>query len=151
MELGATVCLSRTPECGACPVAKFCAARAAGTERQLPIRRPKPEATRLALDLVLLRRGGKVCLVQRTARERRLAGFWELPEKAALKPGKTVELYRFCHRIVNNIFEVTIWESTASKPTGGRWVGFDRLREIPLTTITKKALKATGVVLKDVG
>jgi A/G-specific adenine glycosylase len=146
MELGATVCVPRVPECGACPVAKFCAAREAGTQRQLPVRRSKPEASRVALDLVLLRRGGKVCLVQRAAEERRLAGFWELPEKARGSPGKTVELYRFCHRIVNNIFEVTIWKSTASKPKRGHWVGLDRLREIPLTTITRKALKAASVV-----
>jgi len=146
MELGATVCVPRAPECHACPVAKFCAAREAGTQRQLPVRRSRPEASRVALDLVLLRRGGKVCLVQRAAEERRLAGFWELPEKARGGPGKTVELYRFCHRIVNNIFEVTIWESTASKPKGGHWVGFDRLREIPLTTITRKALRAADVV-----
>jgi A/G-specific adenine glycosylase len=142
MELGATVCVPRAPDCRACPVAKLCAAREAGTERQLPIRRPKPEATRVPLDLVLLRRNGKIYLVQRAAREARLAGFWELPDKSSVPCEKSLELYRFCHRIVNNIFEVTIWKSTASKPTGGRWVGLDRLREIPLTTITKKALTA---------
>jgi A/G-specific adenine glycosylase len=142
MELGATVCIPRSPECRACPVAKLCAAREAGTERQLPIRRPKPEASRVVLDLVLLKRSGKIYLVQRAEREARLAGFWELPEKGLVRCEKSLELYRFCHRIVNNIFEVTIWKSIASKPTGGRWVALDRLREIPLTTITRKALAA---------
>ena len=36
MELGATVCVPRSPDCSRCPVERFCAARAAGTERSLP-------------------------------------------------------------------------------------------------------------------
>ena len=43
MELGATICLPRTPACGACPMVKFFAARAAGTERELPVKLKKPE------------------------------------------------------------------------------------------------------------
>ncbi|MBM3975798.1 MAG: hypothetical protein FJ299_02270, partial [Planctomycetes bacterium] len=37
MELGATVCLPREPNCGECPVRAHCAARAAGRTAELPI------------------------------------------------------------------------------------------------------------------
>ncbi len=81
MELGATICLPRTPACGACPMVKFCAARAAGTERELPVKLKKPETREVTLDLAILERGDCVFLLKRSPAERRLADFWELPAK----------------------------------------------------------------------
>ena len=36
MELGATVCIPRTPQCLICPIAAFCQARAAGVQDRIP-------------------------------------------------------------------------------------------------------------------
>jgi A/G-specific adenine glycosylase len=44
MELGAVVCLSRSPHCGECPVAAGCAWRAAGRPAGAIARRPQPFA-----------------------------------------------------------------------------------------------------------
>ena len=41
MELGATVCTPRAPQCDACPVAEFCRARALGIQNDLPAKRVK--------------------------------------------------------------------------------------------------------------
>lgn len=41
MELGALVCVPRTPRCEACPVAEFCAARHLGRQNELPHLTPK--------------------------------------------------------------------------------------------------------------
>nr|UXE44630.1 adenine DNA glycosylase [uncultured bacterium] len=42
MELGAVVCTARAPRCGACPIAAWCAWRAAGSpELEGPVRRPQ--------------------------------------------------------------------------------------------------------------
>ncbi len=38
MELGATVCLPRRPECDACPLAGRCVARSEGREEELPVK-----------------------------------------------------------------------------------------------------------------
>ena len=35
MELGATICTPRDPDCGACPLSRFCASRKAGTQAAL--------------------------------------------------------------------------------------------------------------------
>ena len=131
-------------------MAKFCAARNAGTERRLPIRRPKPQPTIVRLDLLLvrrakvLRRADSIYLVHRSEGERRLAGFWELPEKSGAAKCKSQPICEFRHRIVNDIFEVTVWESAISKVKQGRWVELTQIAQIPLTTITKKALAAAG-------
>jgi len=153
MELGATVCLPRTPACGSCPVAKFCAARAAGTERELPVKLPKPEAREAPLDLAILERDARVFLIKRASTERRLADFWELPARQLIPRahGTTMEkmekITEFRHQIVNDRFRVAVWriEIESLHPPGlpeGNWVEIAELRRIPLTTVTKKALAA---------
>lgn len=88
MELGATVCTPRAPRCGACPVAAFCAARAAGTQEERPARtRAKPvphEDTAVAV----VERAGRMLLVRRPA-DARLGGMWAFPQ-AVLRPGESL-------------------------------------------------------------
>jgi A/G-specific adenine glycosylase len=147
MELGATVCLPRNPACGSCPAAKFCAARAAGTERELPVKLKKPEARDVPLDLAILERDARVFLLRRSPAERRLADFWELPSTHLFPGLQARKLAEFSHRIVNDRFQVTVWRMTARKqqssmPPRGNWVRIADLHTIPLTTVTKKALTA---------
>jgi A/G-specific adenine glycosylase len=156
MELGATVCTPRSPDCAACPVARFCAARAAGTELQLPVKLKKQQARVIKLHLAVLERPGSVFLIQRDAGERRLAGFWELPPRAHFagtrrRFRKTAE---FRHQIVNDRFHVTVWRGRADdieNAPRGRWLAVSDLATIPLTTIARKALtdilSATGFPL----
>jgi A/G-specific adenine glycosylase len=49
MELGALVCTPRSPQCAACPVAKFCRAHKLGLAESLPSSRKKP--TRVDIQL----------------------------------------------------------------------------------------------------
>jgi adenine-specific DNA glycosylase len=152
MDLGATVCLPRTPGCGSCPVANFCAARAAGTERELPVKLKKPEARDVPLDLAILERDAHIFLLRRSAAERRLPDFWELPAKHLFPNLKGMKVTEFSHRIVNDRFRITVWRMTlpvvlagkrqSSMPPGGHWVRIADLQAIPLTTVTKKALTA---------
>ena len=78
MELGALVCLPRTPLCDQCPLAPACHARRTNTQAKFP-RRParKTVPTRHACA-VLIRRRGRLLLVQRRE-QGLLGGFWELP------------------------------------------------------------------------
>jgi adenine-specific DNA glycosylase len=145
MELGATVCLPRTPGCGKCPVAKFCAARAAGRERELPVRLKKQEPRDVPLELAVLERDARIFLVRRAATERRLADFWELPRKQIVPLLKGAKVSEFRHQIVNDRLRVAVWlfAITGSLPAGlpaGEWVAIADLERIPLTTVTKKAL-----------
>ena len=68
IELGATVCLPNgTPKCHTCPLFSDCAARAAGKEQTLPVRK-KPAPRRVEERTVLiLREGDTVALRQRPA------------------------------------------------------------------------------------
>jgi A/G-specific adenine glycosylase len=155
MELGATVCLPRNPACCACQVARFCAARAAGTQRALPVKTKKQETREAALDPVVLESDGAVYLVERSAAERRLAGFWELPARAIVRgPGRRLKkIAVFRHQIVNDRFRVTVWHAQISRfpgeePPGGRWAPLADLARLPLTTVARKALAVTGLRLQ---
>ena len=151
MELGATVCTPRSPDCSRCPIRNECAARAAGTQSQLPVKLGKAPVREVALDVLVMQRGDRVFLVQRGAGERRLSGFWELPEKrafaieAALAGGfeiKAALLGGFRHQIVNDRFEVTVWRAVApgGRIAGGKWFRESDLATTPVTTLTRKAL-----------
>jgi A/G-specific adenine glycosylase len=147
MELGATVCMPRSPDCTMCPVAAFCAARAAGTERALPVKLQKQKTRAVEIHVALLERNGRIFLVQRDRGERRLAGFWELPPKDHFPETQALltKTAEFRHQIVNDRFRVTVWHgrprhSGRIKMVSGRWVAMRDLARLPLTTAARKAL-----------
>ena len=77
MELGATVCLPRTPHCHRCPCGEICVARANGRERH-----PSPIKRQAVYDVVeasvVIEQGGKLLLF-RGQRPGVLQEMWEFP------------------------------------------------------------------------
>lgn len=147
MELGATVCLPRMPDCRACPVVNCCLAYAAGTERELPIKIKKQARRDVQLDLAIIHADSadRVCLIQRSSTEKRLADFWELPSRSQFAGDPRVRFRKmgeFRHQIVNDRFQVRIWFARKNEPitVAGKWFTPSEWSAIPLTTISKKAL-----------
>ena len=65
MDLGATLCLPKTPLCERCPVATFCAAHARGDPGSFPRKTKKAERPHRNGVAYLVSRGGAVALVRR--------------------------------------------------------------------------------------
>jgi A/G-specific adenine glycosylase len=80
MELGATICSPRAPKCDECPVSRWCAARAAGTQRQRPGRGHKRAPRAATFALAVLRAGHRV-LLERRPLPGLLGGMWAFPER----------------------------------------------------------------------
>ena len=79
MELGATVCIPNgAPQCGRCPLADLCQARATGQWRELPCRLPKRKRRQEAWTVFILDCGGRFALEQRGP-SGLLAGLWQFP------------------------------------------------------------------------
>jgi len=76
MELGATVCTPTQPDCGACPVAEGCAARAAGDTTTWPRKRAKTPPKRIQAVAGLAAIDGRPLLARRPP-SGLLAGLWE--------------------------------------------------------------------------
>ncbi len=64
MELGALLCLPRSPRCEACPLARDCRALASGRPEAFPASRPRKPTVSLRLAAGLARRRGRVVLLQ---------------------------------------------------------------------------------------
>jgi len=79
MDLGATVCNTRKPDCAACPWSACCVARAQGQPTAYPVKTRRLRRTQKAHALLWLERGGAVWLVRRPD-EGVWAGLWSLPE-----------------------------------------------------------------------
>lgn len=160
MELGATICTPRSPDCGRCPVRKSCRALALGQVEQYPpaARRRATETVRRAVALIT--RGGRVLMTRREGAL--LGGLWEppgveLPDgvtparvlrpaltrlglAARLEPaGRSVR-----HTITHRAITAEVWRGTLSgtvpRRAGLRWV--DPARPgVPLTALARKLLR----------
>ena len=151
MELGATVCLPRRPLCPECPLRGQCQARQQGTVDQLPVKLGAIRPQRIEAVLLLVRRGRRILLRQRPATERRMAGFWDLPEPAHL-PGarRGVTIGQFRHTITHHHYTFTVKAAGAPKrlPAGSvfRWLEPCEASRIPLSTTARKALRLAGLL-----
>lgn len=153
MELGATVCLPRGPQCLLCPLREHCAARAEGIQHELPVKMNRRDAIKLAIELLLVEKDGRILMRQRGAHEPRLAGFWELPEPRFI-PGarRTAKLGEFRHSITRHDYTVEVWQAYPVKaPKGFRWIAQDELAALPLATTARKAFAVAGRPVTDSG
>ena len=78
MELGALVCLPRTPNCTFCPLASLCAAFAQNRQAELPVMKDKAAIPTLTVTAAILHQDGKV-LIARRPPNGLLGGMWEFP------------------------------------------------------------------------
>jgi A/G-specific adenine glycosylase len=134
MELGATTCLPRQPQCLLCPVSKFCAAR--GKLETKPVT-PRHQKRKIYFGLAL--RDGHVLLVRRDQKESLMPGMWELPEFPA--PSHAKPLLSLRHSITVTDYQVEVMEVSTPKEGTGHWVARSRLASLPLTGLARKILK----------
>jgi A/G-specific adenine glycosylase len=78
MDLGATLCTPKKPDCSHCPIQVDCQAWALGVQEQRPVRLPRKKTPHLTVTAAVIRRDGKVLLSKRPAGGL-LGGLWEFP------------------------------------------------------------------------
>ena len=109
MDLGATLCSLRSPQCPLCPVRSMCTAARSGTQQSYPVKSPKLKRSRREHIWLWLSWRNQVWLVKRADRGV-WAGLWslpELPERSALQaitvgwPGDAECLPSFVHTLTH--------------------------------------------------
>jgi A/G-specific adenine glycosylase len=90
MELGATVCVPEKPRCADCPLAKHCRGFSAGVAAELPELAARPKPTQLRMAAAVLKRRGRVAVVQLPPSAPRWAGMWLFPV-VELRSGEAAE------------------------------------------------------------
>lgn len=91
MDIGAKLCRPVDPDCGACPLQKFCAAYEKGLQSRVPVRKP-PVVITAIMELAVVLEDRKQVLLRRRGADERWAGMWDFvrfeisAEEAALLP-----------------------------------------------------------------
>ena len=150
MELGATVCTPRNPQCLVCPWARDC--RTLG-EHKTPKRAPM---TTREMACVLAVRKGKaesVLLEQRAATNSVMPGMWELPackdeDAAGREPAMTVRHAIMQVNYVVRVYAMAPGQATriAKAKSHRRWVSTDEAGSMALTGLARKVLTLAGLL-----
>jgi A/G-specific adenine glycosylase len=146
MELGATVCLPRNPQCLVCPMASHCATR--GEHKSAPRAPMLSREIAHGLSVRTQRNVPQVLLEQRPASITVMPGMWELPAlRDAAVPHEHL-LMAVRHAImqvsyyvrIRTVLEAEILTHTVPNSAARRWVRVDELPSLPLTGLTRKVL-----------
>jgi A/G-specific adenine glycosylase len=162
MDLGATICSPRDPNCAVCPLSSLCAARLHRSRRRFkPISGKRSVKTEW--PLVLIVNGGRLLLRKRPAGDL-LGGLWEVPggEK---KPAESIAAALERHlgklrkharavvpvgevrhaityrRIVAPVFVAPVGKAFRLADNRCRWVSISRLGCYPLSSLSLKAAR----------
>ena len=136
MELGATICTPRAPQCLICPLNHWCRSRGAEVAKPQPARRRRQLHYAFACD------NGAILLVQRSLDAKRMGGMWELPEMADCNDEP---MATFRHSITDTDYVVAIHSAPAgimrSLNGNGRWFSRKQWQKLALTGLTLKVLR----------
>ena len=94
MDLGATLCRRRRPDCPACPLASSCTAHAQGTEERYPSPRPTRKLPQREVQMLLIRDPEGAILLEKRPPAGIWGGLWSFPE---LTPGENG--HTWCKRL----------------------------------------------------
>jgi A/G-specific adenine glycosylase len=152
MELGATLCLPKNPQCLTCPVQNLCEALSYGTQHELPVKLRRADPVRIDRILLIVKRHQRMLFWQRPPDSRKMAGFWELPEPKHLPEASQGQcLGYFRHSISNHNYRFAVCEGFVndvndvnSDARNLRWLKPTRV-EYLFSTTTRKALALVGV------
>jgi A/G-specific adenine glycosylase len=144
MELGATVCTPRNPQCLVCPVRLHCEAQAAGTQEKVPAPRKAKPTPLHRRTTYCIRRGEKWLIEQRPSRGR-WAGMWQFVTIDPASPSNLPEvqgaalLGTVTHALTHRKYEFEVFVADAGAARGAadnfnrRWLTLDELAEYPLS------------------
>ena len=148
MDLGATVCRPKSPDCSACPWSEDCLALRSGSPERFPA--PKPRRLRPTRHgtAYWIQRDGRVWLVRRPAKGM-LCGMAALPgpdwDGTRPNPGPALG----CVRHVFTHFTLELSIVASAEPRGeGWWQPLDALAEAGLPTLYRRA---SDVALQALG
>jgi A/G-specific adenine glycosylase len=170
MELGALICTPSQPKCSGCPLREHCQACRQHRQDQIPLRVRQPKIVAVEEVAVIVRKPGRVLLVQRPEGGR-WARLWEFPHDA-IEPSETAE--STAHRLLAMLgitgdvhgeiakirhsvtrFRITMTcldvaygagSLSVSNYADAVWVPPERLQDYPLSTPQRRLARLASVV-----
>ena len=168
MDLGATVCTPRAPECGCCPWQGSCAAYAAGDPARFPVKDASRSVPFQVIGVgVVCNDAGEVLIDQRL-NEGLLGGLWEFPG-GKQEPGEAIEAtivrelreelaieaevgevlisleHAYSHKRLRFVVHLCRWISGEPQPLASqqvRWVRPEQLDDYPFPAANARIIAA---------
>ena len=166
MELGATVCMPKNPNCGICPLQGSCLAKRLNRQKDLPLRKKRAATPHFNIGAGLIWKGNKL-LITRRKENGLLGGLWEFPGgkqesnesishcvrreieeelgvKIAVRDHFMTVRHAYTHfRITLQIFDCqwSAGEPECKSCTDYRWVDMEELDEYPFPRANKRIVE----------
>ena len=164
MDLGATLCTPRTPDCAHCPLEAVCQASLLGIQEERPVTQPRPEIPHYIVTAAVIVRGEQILIAQRPL-EGLLGGLWEFPGgklqsgedlpaclqreiceelDAQVRIGGSLGVYRHAYthfRVTLHAFHCTLEKDSQPRPLQVRdlrWVRPDEMADYPMGKIDRQ-------------
>jgi A/G-specific adenine glycosylase len=151
MELGATVCLPRNPQCLLCPLQALCRARESGRQNEFPLKTSSQKLVAEQRTVFWIEHDNKILAWRRGQKASLMAGFWELPEQEHLPDvaaGRRLGSFRHGITFHSYSFNVVAAERPPEYP-GCEWLNVQELDTIPVSTIFRKAAQVVRKLQLD--
>ncbi len=148
MDLGATLCTPKRPDCAACPVSGLCAARAAGAAAAYP-KKPKRAEKPLRYGHVEVALAGGRVRLERRPPEGLLGGMLGLPGSAWREGGAAETapasagwqaVGEVGHVFTHFALRLTVYQRDEGEPEGGEWRDIAEA-DAALPSVFRKALR----------
>ena len=151
MELGALICVPRTPKCQICPVSEYCQAYEQGIAADLPLKAKKKAMPQKTYTAIVVSQNDKFLVRRRE--EKLLHGLWELPnvptspvaeeELGRMLGGSicfTGEPQHLTHEFSHLRWEVSVYHAKAAgvllpKGEGWAWVTGEEMSQLAFPVV----------------
>ncbi|MEM6506191.1 MAG: A/G-specific adenine glycosylase [Planctomycetota bacterium] len=160
MELGATVCTPKLPQCFVCPVRPHCRGVQEANPETLPVKLPKKKPKEVTHIVIAIERNGKYLFEQRSS-EGLWANMWQLPtvedtedevEARAWTESRfgitirkpeptTVFRHQTTHRTIRFVLLKSGIQAGRLRAKSGFWHRLDRLDHLPMSNPQRVCLK----------
>ena len=164
MELGATICRPKRPDCRGCPLSGGCVARRSGDPESFPQPRRRRAVENVELAIAVAARKQHILLFRRPDDSKTLAGMWELPNvpmagtlearesSLGRRYGGRWQLHpvaaRVRHAITHRALLLHVHRArfsaggTVGEGPEAAWVDAEERSDLPLSSMVPKVLKA---------
>ncbi|HSI37340.1 MAG: A/G-specific adenine glycosylase [Phycisphaerae bacterium] len=149
MELGATVCTPRNPQCLICPVRDHCQAQAAGVQERIPVPKKVKPTPLLHRVVLCVKDAADRYLIEQRPADGRWAGMWQFKtlDLAGTRPtvGKVAKLAglqitrprpigAITHALTHRRYQFDVFSCRIVSPVaaGGTWANLGELDRYPL-------------------
>ncbi len=142
MDIGATICLSKTPKCESCPLSSGCLGR---EEPLLYATKKGAQKRKIVQRRIGILSDGEA-LFLRKRKGRLLGGLWEFPDLEELGSVRTESVCTITHTYSHFTLVAEIHKIEETDPlhltSEGRWIDRKELGRLPTSSLEKKIVKA---------